>query len=271
MAAYLDLSEFAVFTSVRQFLQSLLPVGTEVVRAQTNRVPAPKSPLFVYMTPLLRTPLSKSIVSTHDVLLTGSIAEQVLTVTALQQGRILPWLPLIGPTVTPGTRILPFAQGSGNGGLGTYLVSPAQTVAETSMKAGSMAVMQPTQLDMQIDFYGLDSGDAAQTVAAVFQTEYAVNELDAYGLPLRDAEGAVLLDGFGNELQQVFTISVAPLYAGVARNIAFVSSESQYQARWSLDVSLQINPIVYLPQEFADQLDLTLVDADLLVSVDAQA
>lgn len=261
MAAYLTLLESQVVSSVRQFLLELLPTGVEVIRTQVNRVPSPKVN-FVAMTVLRRGQLSFTVASVTDVVFTGAIAGTTLTVSAVSLGSIRPPIPLRSPNILPNTRIVAFGTGSGGGG--TYEVTPSQTMASAVIFGGSLALLQPTQLDMQLDFYGSNSGDMVQTIANCFQTEVGTASLITYEEPLRDGAGIPLEDGAGNQLTAGIRIDIAPLYAGVARNIPFITAESQYERRWSMDVSLQINPQVYLAQDFADQLQVTLVSVDTL-------
>lgn len=62
---------------------------------------------------------------------TASISGTTMTVTAVASGTIDLAMQLSGTGVTAGTRIT--AYGTGTGGVGTYTVSPSQTVASTSI------------------------------------------------------------------------------------------------------------------------------------------
>jgi hypothetical protein len=81
-------------------------------------------------TPLYATPAA----------ITASIAGQVLTVTAVSAGVVRVGQTLSGSGVAPGTRI--FSLGSGSGGIGTYNVDIAQTVASETMGLEMIAPMQ---------------------------------------------------------------------------------------------------------------------------------
>ena len=50
----LNITESNLFNTLGNFLTSILPAGTPVLRAQANRVAEPASPNFVMMTPILR-------------------------------------------------------------------------------------------------------------------------------------------------------------------------------------------------------------------------
>jgi hypothetical protein len=55
-----------------------------------------------------------------------------------------------------------------------------------------------------------------------------------------------------------------PLYASDARQLQFVTGEAQYMERWGFDAVLQMNPIVSVPQDFADSLTVGLIDVDVV-------
>jgi len=58
-------SEDDVVTALRAYLLDLVPVGLEVVQAQDNRVPEPKGPDFILMTPIRRMRLATNVTE-HD-------------------------------------------------------------------------------------------------------------------------------------------------------------------------------------------------------------
>jgi hypothetical protein len=68
---------------------------------------------------------------------TGSIVNNVLTVTAITSGAIALGMTLTGTGITTGTKIVGFATGAGGNvnELGTYLLNISQTVASTSINA----------------------------------------------------------------------------------------------------------------------------------------
>jgi hypothetical protein len=69
---------------------------------------------------------------------TGSIATTTLTITASASGALAIGSVISGTGVTVGTTITAF--GTGTGGNGTYTVSASQTVASTTITAGSITV-----------------------------------------------------------------------------------------------------------------------------------
>lgn len=58
-----SITDDQMMTAVRSFLLSILPGGTEVIQAQSNRVPEPVGPNFVLMTPRRRARLATNVVS----------------------------------------------------------------------------------------------------------------------------------------------------------------------------------------------------------------
>ncbi|MES2352069.1 MAG: hypothetical protein V4641_31255 [Pseudomonadota bacterium] len=70
-------------------------------------------------------------------LVTGSIAGNVLTVTAVTSGAVDVGATLTGAGVTAGTTVT--ARGTGTGGIGTYTVSIVQAVAATAITVGDAA------------------------------------------------------------------------------------------------------------------------------------
>lgn len=66
----------------------------------------------------------------------GSISGTTLTVSAMYSGQFAPGQPVSGVGVTSGTVIT--TSGTGNGGTGTYQVSPSQTVSSTPIVGGAI-------------------------------------------------------------------------------------------------------------------------------------
>lgn len=76
-------------------------------------------------------------ITAHEAQFTASISATTMTVTAVASGSLLPGMVLTGTGVTAGTRIV--SQSSGTAGsTGTYVVTPSQTVASTTI-TGSRA------------------------------------------------------------------------------------------------------------------------------------
>lgn len=93
------------------------------------------------------------------------------------------------------------------------------------------------RIDIQVDFYGDSAGDYCRSVETAFRTMW----------------------GF-----DAFPAGIKPLYTSDGIQSPLISGEQQYVPRWTLTVSMQYNPIVSVPQEFADELSATTIAADVL-------
>lgn len=243
----LSLTQDQTLTALRSFLLSILPTNgadnqpVEVILAQDNRVPEPKCVDFVTMTPLLTERLELNLDTFVDSCFTGSIAGTTLTVSALINpatgGRIAVGQTLASVNTTPGTTIT--ALGTGTGGLGTYTVSPSQTVASQKMATGYETVMTPMKSTVQLDFHGPSSAEFAQTFVSLFRDDYGYSAIVA------------------------LNSAVAPLYSGEPKQVPFTNGEDQVEYRWSVDAALQCNPVLTVPQQFADQAKVSPIHSVL--------
>jgi len=232
-------TQSAVLTALRSFLLAYLPAGIEVVEAQANRVPEVKAQDFVVMTPLFRGRLETNVDEATDASFEGYVSGTSLTVTAVNFGAIIPGNALFGVGVTGGTTIV--SQTSGTpGGAGAYTVSPSQSVSLGPLAAGYRTITQQTEITVQLDIHGPSSGENAQTISTLFR------------------------DPVGTEFFATTNPDIAPLYTSDPRQAPFMNGEQQYEFRWSIDVLLQASDAISgLPQQFADQLVPTLIDAEI--------
>jgi len=234
-------SERATLIALRNFLLAILPSGVPVIRAQVNRVPEPLSPDFVLMTPLRRERLATNTDAWTDIKLFAAIAGSQLTVATIEGGDLLVGSPLFGVSVATGSTITAF--GTGAGGVGTYSVSPSQTVSQDWLAAGLKSVLTPTEYTVQLDVHGPGSADAAQQIASLLRDEFAT---------------------------QFFTAAnpaIAPLYATDPRQMPFVNAEEQIELRWIVEAHLQAQFTATVPLQFADVVTVTLDEADGLIPV----
>ncbi|MDN7490595.1 hypothetical protein QZM35_23060 [Burkholderia sp. AU45274] len=234
MSVSLSLSEVQTLTALRSFLLAVMPSGMEIVRGQDNRVPEPTGPNFITMTPILRGRLETNTDTYQDCAFIGSISASTLTVTAVQLGQLAVGNIVFGSGVATPTTIT--GLGTGTGGVGTYTISPSQNVASGMMAAGVKDVMQPTKVTVQLDIHGPASGDNAQIITALFFDDYASQTFAATGF------------------------DVSPLYASEPNQVPFTNAEQQVEERWVVDVVMQCNPTLNVPQQFADQLKSSSID-----------
>lgn len=243
MAATNNLTEAQVFTALRAFLLNVLPSGIEVVQGLDNRAPEPAGSDFVTMTALRQERLGYNETTYQDNVFTGSIAGTVLTVTAMTQsdgagiqaGMLLTdstW-PF---TIAANTTVQQQLSGT-PGGIGTYSVLPSQTLASETIYAGQRSDLVPTRFVVQVDVYGPNSGQNVKTIEGLFFSSVATDFFDAQGYP------------------------VQALHGSEARQIAFVDGESQYEERYTIDLNLEIDPVLGTPMQFADQVQITVIEA----------
>ncbi len=105
---------------------------------------------------------------------------------------------------------------------------------------GRRFVKSKREFVVQIDVYGEDASDRSETVATLFNDENALLWFTRLGSPVR------------------------PLFADEPRQAVFMNEKAQYEDRWSVDLHLQTNIEIATSQEFADQLEVNLVQADTL-------
>jgi hypothetical protein len=87
---------------------------------------------------------------------------------------------------------------------------------------------------VQIDFYGAQAGEFCKTVKTAFRSEWGYN---------------------------TFAANVKPLYTSDGIQSPLLTGEEQYESRWTLTVSMQYNPTVAVPQQSANVVTASPVDA----------
>lgn len=234
------ISQDSIWIALQTFLAGILPadVGADnIIQAQVNRTPEPRGPNFVVMTLLRRARLSTNVDTTADTVFTGSISGTTLTVSAVQAGEISVGQVVFGSGVTAGTTIAALA--GGTGGVGAYTVAPAQTLPSRTLSTGQLAALQATQISVQFDVHGPESADNAQVISTMMGSDYAVQRF--------------------SELESG---AVTPLYADDPRQAPFNNEQQQVEERWIVGGEFQVNPSVPIPQQFADVVEVELLDVD---------
>ncbi|WP_457152654.1 phage neck terminator protein [Mesorhizobium sp. P5_C1] len=232
-------SQSTIQTVLRLFLLAILPAGVEVVSSQDNRVPEPAGD-FVTMTVSRRGRLSTNVDTFQDCAFEASITDPVMTVTQVEFGTILAGATVFGTPVAAGTLV--GAQTGGTpGGIGTYTVAPAQTVTAQLLACGAETLMQPTEVVIQLDVHSATdsvASDMAQVIATLMRDERATDFFAASG------------------------IDAAPFYADDPKQVPFFNGEQQYETRYVVDVHIQANQALGLPQQFADEAVVHVVNVD---------
>lgn len=114
---------------------------------------------------------------------------------------------------------------------------------EDGSPAGLRHIEQGTELHMQLDYYAASDADMqpigklAVAVSTLWRDEYGVDALAP---------------------------EASPLYIDDARGAPLALGEEQYVGRWISTGVLQYNPVTSVPQEFADEADVTVVLANAL-------
>jgi hypothetical protein len=105
----------------------------------------------------------------------------------------------------------------------------------TTGSPSTQTQQQSRRMDVQVDCYGPSAGDWASMLSTLFNDEYACDIM----------------------------VNSQPLYMNEARMMPLIDSEAQYEQRFCLTAALQYNPVVQPAQEFADALDITLIDVNV--------
>lgn len=238
----ISLTQFQALSALRTFLLGALPLDPEnVIKGQVNRVAEPVDEDFIVFWPIASPRLGTNVVTYADNQAVGSIAGTILTVTEVTRGTLAPGMLLVdegGLLAVPTVIGLPLSGSATTGGTGTYAVSPSQTFVSGTVYGGVRKDLTPTDLTVQVDIHGPNATDYARIIESLFRSEYGTTAFANSG------------------------IDITPLYCSEIRQIPFINQEQQYEDRWTLDLHLQVNPVVGTPQQFADELDLTLIDAE---------
>jgi len=104
-----------------------------------------------------------------------------------------------------------------------------------SPTTGTRSMVQGTQITVQLDCYGADSGAWATQLSTVLRDEYAVDALAP---------------------------DAAPLYAEEPTMAPLVDSERVYEQRWVVGAVLQANFATVTAQEFAATLAVDIINVD---------
>lgn len=109
--------------------------------------------------------------------------------------------------------------------------SEYQSETETATVSG------PTRIDIQIDFYGAAAGEYCKVTQSLFRSSLGYS---------------------------LFPDNIKPLFTSDGIQAPLTTGEQQYESRWTITASLQYNPIVTVPQQFADEAYLNkLVPVDV--------
>lgn len=100
---------------------------------------------------------------------------------------------------------------------------------------GTVSPEQGVKLTIQLDCYGALSADWAAMLTTLLRSEYGCDALATVG---------------------------SVLYADDAKMAPLIDSERDYEQRWIVSAVLQYNPVTSTPMQFADSLDVELIETD---------
>lgn len=96
---------------------------------------------------------------------------------------------------------------------------------------GEEQVKTPTEYQIQVDFYGADSGDMCQTFLNMFNDRWAWEQ---------------------------FPKTIKPLFCDDPRQIPLITGETNYLERWVTTAHIQYNPTVTVPVILIDDLPVSV-------------
>ena len=97
---------------------------------------------------------------------------------------------------------------------------------------------EAAKVTIQTDIYGPNAADNAQIVQTLWRDPYACAAFAALG------------------------VDVQPLYAADPRKTPFLNSASQYEARWNVDLCLQANIALTMPQQTAGVVTIGVIEVE---------
>lgn len=238
-------------TVIGNFLQSICsPYPIVVVRQIGNlapgvntRVPEPDSGDFIVLSSMRQPRLATNLSIYSDNVFIGSIAGTTLTVASVTRGVVPIGAVLLDSSWPPNlvaNTVIQYQLSGTSGGVGTYQLSQSQTISSRNLYAGVAHRTAAAQWTVQADIHGPNSMNNARTIDTLFRSEFAT-------------------DFFSAQNPQI-----APLYAGDPHNAPFQNEEQQIEFRWVIDLEFQINVDIGTPQQFADTVKVTTIEAETL-------
>ena len=99
-------------------------------------------------------------------------------------------------------------------------------------------VVQAMKITLQVDLHGSASAENATLLSTLARDEYGVNFFAS------DTLGA---------------LGIQPLYTSEPRQMPFMDGEQQSEEKWTVEVTMQVNPVISLPQDSANQLSVKTI------------
>lgn len=117
----------------------------------------------------------------------------------------------------------------------TEIGQPQYTTTRTKLDydAGTMNYLMPRMLNLQLDFYGLSSGEWAGIAVTMLRSNYTLER---------------------------FPDGIRPLYCSDAMQAPLITGEKQFETRWLCTLSLQYNSAITVEQESFIEVGDSLVN-----------
>lgn len=119
-------------------------------------------------------------------------------------------------------------------GYSVQLATPVSAYTDTEQ-----TVTQSTQWAVQVDCYGDGAAETARVLSMILRTGNAYDTMVG--------------DGF----------DVAPLYADDPKQLPFDTGNEQFTERWTFTAVLQYNPVINIPIQTANTVEVGLLNVDV--------
>jgi hypothetical protein len=109
----------------------------------------------------------------------------------------------------------------------------------------------------------VDAWDATHNATLIDAGVQATFQVDCYGPAALDTALILSLALRDTYAQQFFPSGAASMYASSPKQLPFITAEEQYEERWSFDAVLAYNPVVSVPQDYFETIDIGLKPVDV--------
>lgn len=117
----------------------------------------------------------------------------------------------------------------------------------------TLNMLSPVKASIQLDIHGQNGADLAWQLASTFKSYIACDMFN--DLPQSSIEGEYTLPT-GAVIQ--------PLYSDSPKQAPFLNGEQQWEDRWMVEIALQANINIKVTEEFANALQIGLIDVDVV-------
>lgn len=118
------------------------------------------------------------------------------------------------------------------------LSTNVDTYTDTGTNPGTRNSLVSMAMRIQIDVHGPNSANNSAIIATLFRDEYACVQF------------------------ATVNAEIQPLYCEEPKQMPFINGENQYEQRWIIDAAIEYNPITQTPQDFASEVNVSIVSVD---------